>query len=111
MGKFEFNDLKLTEIQEIYVVTYDDKIITLGGKTTFSKYAYAKNRLCYVLTSNYHQGHYWHKGKNNTFSDEGGHMRNGGVMSGLDKIFKKLGKELTEKLLNENVFVIKKYNK
>ena len=108
MKKIEFSDFKLIEVQEIYVVTYDDKILSLDGKTTFSKYAYAKNRLHSVLTSNYHQGHYWHKGKDNTFAAEGGHMRNGGVMSGLDKIFKKLGKELTEELLDENVFAIKK---
>jgi hypothetical protein len=108
MKKFEFSDLKLIEVEEIYAVTYNDKILSLDGKTTFSKYAYAKNRLHNVLTSNYHQGHYWHKDKDNTFATEGGHMRNGGVMSGLDKIFKKLGKELTEELLDENVFVIQK---
>ena len=108
MKKFEFDDLKLIEAQDIYVVTYNDKILSLDGKTTFSKYIYAKNNLQKVLTSNYHQGHYWHKDKNNTFAVEGGHMRNGGVISGLDKIFKNLGKELTEELLNMNVFAIKK---
>jgi hypothetical protein len=39
MKKFEFSDLKLIEVEEIYVVTYNDKILSLDGKTTFSKYS------------------------------------------------------------------------
>ncbi len=108
MKKFKFEDLQLINVDDIYVVTYNDKIITLEGKTTFSTIAYAKNRLQKVLTANYHQGHYWHKGKENIFSDEGGHMRNGGAMAGLDKIFKNLGKELTNESLDSGIFVIKK---
>lgn len=108
MKKFKFEDLQLINVDDIYVITHNDKIITIEGKTTFSTIINAKKKLQKVLTANYHQGHYWHKGKENTFSDEGGHMRNGGVMAGLDKIFKKLGKELTEELLSNGIFVIKK---
>jgi hypothetical protein len=108
MRVFEFDDLQLVSTPDIYVVTYNDKIITIDGKTTFSKASNAKNRLKRMLTANYHQGHYWHKGKKNTFADEGGHMRNGGVMAGLDKVFKKLGKELTDEVLANETFKIEK---
>lgn len=108
MKKFEFSALKLVEVCEIYVVTYDNKIISLDGETAFFKYSCAKNKLRNVLTYNYHQGHYWHEGKDNTFASKCGCVGGGGVKCELDKIYKKLGKELTEELLNENVFVIKK---
>jgi len=111
MKKFEFSALKLVEVCEIYVVTYDNKIISLDGETTFFKYSCAKNKLRNVLTYNYHQGHYWHEGKDNALASKGscdGGGDGGGVKCELNKIYKKLGKELTEELLNENVFVIKK---
>lgn len=108
MKKFKFEDLQLTDIENIYVVTYDSKVVSLEGKNTFTSAASAKNRLRKVLTANYQQGHYWHKDKDNTFSKEGGHMRNGGVMSGLTKIFNKLGKELTDELLHNDIFTIVK---
>lgn len=108
MNDFKFEDLQLIYVNDIYVVTHNDKIITIDDKSTFSSVSDAKRKLQKILTANYHQGHYWHKGKNNTFSKEGGHMRNGGVMAGLDKIFKKLGKELTDELLSNGTFVIKK---
>lgn len=60
-----------------------------------------------MLTANYHQGHYWHKGKDNTFEKEGGHMRNGGKMAGLDKVFKELGADLTEKALKCRMFTLR----
>lgn len=108
MKKFDFKDLVLIDIVDVYVVTYNGQIITIDGKTTFSSINKAKNNIQKVLTANYIQGHYWHKGKANTFCDEGGQMRNNGIMNGLDKIFKKLGAELTNELLDNSIFIIKK---
>lgn len=58
MKKFKFEDLQLINVSDIYAITYNDKIITLEGKTTFSTISKAKNMLQKVLTANCHQGHY-----------------------------------------------------
>lgn len=108
MKKFDFKDLRLVDVQNAFVVTYEDKILTLDGKRMFSNFGSAKAALKAILIANYHQGHYWHKDKDNTFAEEGGQMRNGGKIKGLDVIFEKLGKQLTEEVLGQEVFVIKK---
>ena len=102
------NQIVLAETPEIYVVKHKGKIVDLDGKQTFSRVGYAKSRLKKVLTANYNQGHYWHKGKKNTFAAEGGHFRNGGKMAGLDKIFKEFGSKLADELLDNSMFTIEK---
>lgn len=42
MKKFKFEDLQLINVDDIYVIIYNDKIITLEGKTTFSTITNAK---------------------------------------------------------------------
>lgn len=105
---FEFKDLEYAEkISEIFVVMHEGEIVKLDKKISFNSYNKAKSELSKIIEANYHQGHYWHRKKNNVFTKEGGKMRLGGKQEGLDEIFKGLTKELVEKLLIDGTFVIK----
>jgi hypothetical protein len=96
------------EVPDLWVIQFKGRSYQMGKKMVHTSEGRAKAALRKHIEANYHQGHYWHKGKKNTFADEGGHFRNGGVMAGLDKIFKEMGKETTEWLLNEGIFTIEK---
>ena len=93
-------------VKGFWFIKFKGKIIKLNNKVTYSTFNKAKAGLKTHIYQQFCQGHYWHKGCKNTFADEGGHYRNGGVMAGLDKVFKVMGTETTEWLLNEGIFTI-----
>jgi len=86
--------VKMANVEsEFWVVRFKGKTYSFGAKSPFhSSEGRAKAALRKHIEGNYNQGHYWHEGAKNTFADEGGHFRNGGVMAGLDKIFKTMAR-------------------
>lgn len=58
------------------------------------------------LFKNFLQGHYWHKGKNNTFTKFKGLARNNGIQAGLDEDFTELTKRLMKNLLEKKIFTV-----
>lgn len=81
-----------------------------GGRIIFNSEKRAKNALVDHIYGNYCQGHYWHKGKDNTFAHEGGWNRNGGDVAKSRKEFKEFAKQTTEWLLDNRYFTIEKVN-
>lgn len=96
------------EVLEFWVVKLNGKTYEIGKKTLYESEGKAKGALKKHLYYNYCQGHYWHKGKNNTFAHEKGWMHNGGPIGGLDKLFKVMGAETAEWLLERKIFTIEK---
>ena len=109
----DLNDLVLFGaelIEDLYYITFQDKIYSLEDKKVFTSFNNAKQKLTKHLYRNFCQGHYWHENKNNTFSQNLGWMRNSGNVNKSDKEFKELAKQLTETLLNDKVFKIQKFS-
>lgn len=69
--------------------------------------ALAKAALKKYILCQFIQGHYWHKGKNNTFEHERVLMKPSANHSVVERELKQMSIELTEWLLSENIFEIK----
>jgi hypothetical protein len=101
-----------SRISEFFIVKFQGKTISIGNqpkKDTFHiTEGYAKMALRNHIYNNFCQGHYWHKGKKNTFENEHGWMRNSGMVAKSQKDFKVMAAEMTEWLLVEKIFTIEK---
>ena len=101
----------LTKIDEMYVVKFQGKVYSFGNDLRHAFHTsegYAKKALRDHIFGNYCQGHYWHKGKKNTFAFEKGWSRNNGYVDQSRKEFKKMSEEMTEWLLENKIFTIEK---
>jgi hypothetical protein len=97
---------------DYFVIKFQNQPYDFSGKGKFvyRSVGYATAALNNHMFVNLLQGHYWHKGKNNTFEKEKGQMRNGGLIAGLSQEFKKMAKELVKQLLADKIFTIEKIN-
>jgi hypothetical protein len=94
---------------EIFILKLGNKIVTTEkGKTSFDSFKQAQKALEKIVYSQFCHGHYWHKGKNNTFEQEGGWLRNNGNVDKNAKEFAKFATEMTKQLLIDKIFEIKK---
>ncbi len=89
-----------------FVIKFQGVAYCIGKKELFSSEGYAKRALRDHIYGNFCQGHYWHNGKNNTFSKNKGWDRNGGVVSRSREEFKVFAKEMTDQLLKDKIFTI-----
>ena len=96
------------EVPPMYIIKLNGKTIQIGKSPLYSSEGRAKGSLTKHIYCNFCQGHYWHKGKNNTFAKEEGWNRNGGVVAKSELEFKKFAKEMTQQLLKDGIFTIEK---
>ncbi len=101
---------KVIEINKFCFIYLNKKPIQLGNTAWFKSEVSAKSAIKSHLYANLCQGHYWHKGKNNTFSKEKGWERNNGSVIKTAKEFKIMAKQMTDYLLKEQIFEIKQVN-
>lgn len=99
------------KIETLYVIKFQGMTISCSGKNTkqtvlFSSAGRARRNLEDHIYCNFCQGHYWHKGKNNTFAKEKGWERNSGKVSSSEKEFKVFAKQMTDQLLKDKIFTI-----
>lgn len=97
---------------EFYIVKFENNSYDLSGKGKFiyTSIKKATKAIEFVIFCNFCQGHYWHKGKNNTFEKEQGWMRNSGKVETSKNEFKQMAKDLTKQLLADKLFIIEKIN-
>jgi hypothetical protein len=95
-------------VTELYVIKLGDSILDVGEKSrpVYDTLESAKRALTNHVYANFCQGHYWHKGKDNTFAKEMGWERNGGKVSKSSEEFKQMAKDLTKSLLENGTIKI-----
>jgi hypothetical protein len=97
------------DLNEYFVIKFQGQVVN-GNKPLHTSYGRAKASLRSDIFANFCQGHYWHRGKNNTFAKEKGWARNGGLVDKSRKEFKIMAEQMTEWLLQEKIFTIEKVN-
>lgn len=99
-------------VTEKWIVKFQGKTLILGHSAKndliHNSEGFAKRALREHIEANYCQGHYWHKGKKNTFAKEMGWMRNNGNTGASRADFKKFAYETTDWLLEQKIFTIEK---
>ncbi|MEO6305110.1 MAG: hypothetical protein ABIP51_18270 [Bacteroidia bacterium] len=89
-------------MSEKWLILFQSTPYILSNKHTFKLKSGALTALRTHIYANFCQGHYWHKGKDNTFAKEKGWERNNHP----EKEFKKMAKEMSDYLLKEKIFQI-----
>jgi hypothetical protein len=97
------------DILSFYIEEYDDEGRNHFEQQFFDNYKKALKILEGHILSNFYEGHYWHASKNNTFSKEGGLLRNGGNVENNEIYFLEKTKELVPWLLENKIFTIEKF--
>jgi len=98
-------------VSDLWVIKMDGKTYKMDcGQLAHGSYNRARRVLISAMKANFYQGHYWHKGKDNTFEHEGGQMRLDGVQRGLDVIFDPMAEKFVDQALKDGLIVIEKIN-
>ena len=102
---------KARPVKEFWVIKLNHIIYSFDKREKdafYTKEGYAKASLRNHIYANFCQGHYWHKGLNNTFEKEGGLQRNNGNVDKSREEFYTMANEMTEQLLKDKIFTIEK---
>lgn len=99
-------------ISDFWIIKLQGVAYCIGRDEKKNSFHTSEGRAKFALTNhiyaNFCQGHYWHKGKNNTFAIEKGWERNNGRVGPSSIEFKDMAKQMTEWLLESNIFTIVK---
>lgn len=93
---------------DFWIVTLNDIPYKLKDVVFHKTQKKAEDALKYHICTNFLQGHYWHKNKENTFAFEKGLLRNNGNVKKNREEFIILATQMTNYLLDQKIFIIKK---